>query len=663
MTTMQNINSKNKYMPRICFMSHHLLRTFSKPILEEYAFRAQIETLDASFDQVLGLANERVKNANVDVFLSAGSNASILRDGVQTPVVSIDVSGYDLMKALIKAKEISPNVGVIIYGDAIPSLDDLKSLLLLNLTQYHYKTPQEAQLCIQKLKDKGVEVVLGSSIIVELAQKAGMQAILTYSLQSIRTALDQALEVGRIAHLEHTRFDQLNSVLQTLPDAVVAVNNQEKIIAINHAMKKILSVENQDIRGTNLSEVQPELSLKDVLQNYTGDEIPSSVLQLDHRDWVSHKAAIFENGQIVGAAITLHDAGTIYTSDTKLRMFERKRQFTARHHFGTIQGNSSALKNTINKAKRYSKSEFDILIMGESGTGKELFAQAIHNESHRANHPFIAINCAAFPETLIESELFGHDDGAFTGSKRGGRRGLIESAHKGTLFLDEIGDMPLSLQTRLLRVLQERAITRLGSNTPIPIDIRVIAATHQPLKDLVSLKSFRQDLYYRLNTLELKLPPLRERKNDISLLFDNFLKLNIAKNFKNHAILDEIQHLLSHHLNHYLWPGNIRELESIAKRVAILLPTLTVPIDEKLLYEELPDFFAMHSLPNNINSVRPPQIKNPHISEKVAFENLTSHFDQATAALKMASGNHFQAATLLGISRTTLWRWLKSKKS
>lgn len=149
MTTMQNINSKNKYMPRICFMSHHLLRTFSKPILEEYAFRAQIETLDASFDQVLGLANERVKNANVDVFLSAGSNASILRDGVQTPVVSIDVSGYDLMKALIKAKEISPNVGVIIYGDAIPSLDDLKSLLLLNLTQYHYKTPQEAQLCIQ----------------------------------------------------------------------------------------------------------------------------------------------------------------------------------------------------------------------------------------------------------------------------------------------------------------------------------------------------------------------------------------------------------------------------------------------------------------------------------------------------------------------------------
>ncbi len=229
--------------------------------------------------------------------------------------------------------------------------------------------------------------------------------------------------------------------------------------------------------------------------------------------------------------------------------------------------------------------------------------------------------------------------------------------------MDEIGDMPLSLQTRLLRVLQERAITRLGSNTPIPIDIRVIAATHQPLKDLVSLKSFRQDLYYRLNTLELKLPPLRERKNDISLLFDNFLKLNIAKNFKNHAILDEIQHLLSHHLNHYLWPGNIRELESIAKRVAILLPTLTVPIDEKLLYEELPDFFAMHSLPNNINSVRPPQIKNPHISEKVAFENLTSHFDQATAALKMASGNHFQAATLLGISRTTLWRWLKSKKS
>lgn len=658
MTTMQNINSKNNYMPRICFMSHHLLRTFSKPIIEEYAFRAQIETIDASFEQVLSLANERISAANVDVFLSAGSNASILRDGIQTPVVSIDVSGYDLMKALIKAKEISPNVGVITYGDAIPSLDDLKSLLLLNLTQYHYKTPREAQACIQKLKDKGVEVVLGSSIIVELAQKAAMKAILTYSLESIRIALDQALEVGRVAHLEQTRFEQLNSVLQTLPEAVVAVNSQEKIIAINHAMKKILSVESHDLRGRTLSEVQPELSLKDVLQHHTEDEIPSSVLQLDNRDWVSHKAAIFENGQIVGAAITLHDAGTIYTADTKLRMFERKRQFTARHHFGTIQGDSVALKNTINKAKRYSKSEFDILIMGESGTGKELFAQAIHNESHRANQPFIAINCAAFPETLIESELFGHDDGAFTGSKRGGRRGLIESAHKGTLFLDEIGDMPLSLQTRLLRVLQERAITRLGSNTPIPIDIRVIAATHQPLKDLVALKQFRQDLYYRLNTLELRLPPLRERKNDITLLFNTFLKSNLTKNFKNHAVLDEIQHLLSSILNQYLWPGNIRELESVAKRVAILLPTLATPIDQNLLYEELPDIFTKHSISDDADQTLPANILHPHTSPKAPFENLKTQFDKATAALKMANGNHLQAATLLGISRTTLWRWL-----
>lgn len=662
MSKSQNMNNRNEYLPRICFMSHHLLRNFSKPVFDAYAFRANIEIIDASFDQVLSLANERIKNGSVDVFLSAGSNAGILREGIQLPVVSIDVSGYDLMKALIKAKDISPNVGVITYGDSIPLLDDIKSLLLINLTQYHYKNPLEAQYCIQQLKDSGVDVVLGSSIIVDLAQKAGMQAILTYTLDSIRIALDQALEVGRIAHLEQTRFDQLNSVLQTLPEAVVAVNNQEKIIAINQAMKKILSIEAHDIRGKILSEVQPELSLKDILKHTNDDEIPSSVLQLDNRDWVSHKTPIFENGEIVGAAITLHDAGTIYTADSKLRMHERKRQFTARHRFSMILGESIALKHTIQKAQRYSRSPFDILIMGESGTGKELFAQAIHNESNRANHPFIAINCAAFPETLIESELFGHDDGAFTGSKRGGRRGLIESAHTGTLFLDEIGDMPLSLQTRLLRVLQERAITRLGSNTPIPIDIRVIAATHQPLKELVALKLFRQDLYYRLNTLELSLPALRERTNDISLLFNLFLQTYLPEQFIQHSLLDDLQSLIGQTLNQYPWPGNIRELESIAKRIAVLLPMISPPLTLNHLREELPEFFKhVTQAPFNEQNVHTATLQKN--SEPVLFKDLVLQFEKASAALKMAKGNHSQAASLLNISRTTLWRWLKSDAS
>lgn len=518
---MQNYQ-ENGSLPRICFMSYRQLKTFSLPIVSEYNNIAQIEIIEASFEQTLAIAKNLIQNRQVDVFVSAGSNAEILKAGLQVPVITIEVSGYDLMNALIRAKDIDQRVGIINYGNVIPALDDFKNILAIDLIQYKYKTPEVAKQCIAQLKEQGISVVLGSSLIIDMVKNAGMNAILPYSHDSIRKAFDQALEVARITRLEAIRFEQINSLLHTLPEAVVAVDAQEQIIAINHTMLEILSPAGIDIRGRILTEIQPELSLKKTLQST--EKSQPIALQLLGRDWVSHRTPILDQNRIVGAALTLYDARTIYTADTELRMFERARQYTARHQFETIFGQSKPIQETIERAKCFAKSDLDILILGESGTGKELFAQSIHNSSQRSIHPFIAVNCAAFPESLIEGELFGHDDGAFTGSKRGGRRGLIEAAHKGTLFLDEIGDMPLSLQTRLLRVLQEREITRLGSNSPIPVDIRIIAATHQPLKLLVQHQKFRQDLYYRLNTIQLSLPTLRQRADDIEPLFLFFYK-------------------------------------------------------------------------------------------------------------------------------------------
>ena len=219
-------------------------------------------------------------------------------------------------------------------------------------------------------------------------------------------------------------------------------------------------------------------------------------------------------------------------------------------------GNCNSLVKNIKLAKKVAKTNSTVLIQGETGTGKEVLAQAIHNESERRDYPFVAINFAAIPENLIESELFGYEDGAFTGARKGGKEGLFKKAHKGTIFLDEIGDASLYLQSRLLRVLQEREITPVGSTETIPIDIRVIAATNRELLEEVKLKNFREDLYYRLNVMPMYSIPLRERKTDIKLLLQYYLfKITKNKNLDEFFTKEAIELLIN-----YSWPGNIREL-------------------------------------------------------------------------------------------------------
>jgi propionate catabolism operon transcriptional regulator len=224
----------------------------------------------------------------------------------------------------------------------------------------------------------------------------------------------------------------------------------------------------------------------------------------------------------------------------------------------------------ISLAEQYAKTDSTVLITGESGTGKELLAQGIHNASRRRGAPFVAINCAAFPETLLESELFGYEEGAFTGSRKGGKPGLLESAHTGTVFFDEIGDMSLPLQTRLLRVLQEREVLHLGSIEPTPIDVRVIAATHRDLRKNIAEGRFREDLFYRLNILRLHLPPLRERKADIPAI-TRWIIRGLGKRPEALSPADRLLQGLLPYLESYPWPGNIRELENITERAVLSL--------------------------------------------------------------------------------------------
>ncbi|MBK1715923.1 sigma 54-interacting transcriptional regulator, partial [Rubrivivax gelatinosus] len=490
-------------LPRLCFLSYPALRAFAAPVIAEYADRARIEVVDGAFDAALAAARERLARRTVDVFVSAGANASLIRRQLPAPVATIQAGGFDILQALIRARERHPRVGVLHYGATIPELDAVKGLLKLEIRQCAYATPEEARERLRRLRDDGFPVVVGSSLVLELAAEAGIEGVLAYSLGGIRRGFDDALELARVARLEAGRTGQLNAVLQHLQDAVLAVDRHGLVTAANPAMQRALGEPALPLVGRTLDALPDELALASVLRGAPPDN--GSVLRLQGRDWVAARRPLLEGGRIAGATLTLYEAGSIHEADNRLRIQQRRRQqpgpARARWCFEDLLGRDATFVRLLQTARRYAQTDLSILIRGESGTGKELLAQAVHQASTRAARPFVAINCAALPEGLLESELFGHEEGAFTGARRGGQRGLFEAAHTGTLFLDEVGDMPLALQTRLLRVLQQREIQRLGSAQAIPVDVRVIAATHQPLEQMVAERRFRHDLLHRLDTL------------------------------------------------------------------------------------------------------------------------------------------------------------------
>ncbi len=520
------------------------------------------------------------------------------------------------------------------------------------MRQYAYHTPADARVHFEELRREGYRVIVGSSLVVEMAEEYGLTGLLAYSLASVRRGIEDAIELVRVSRLEASRYEQLNGVLHNLQEAVLAVDGQHRITAVNPPMCTLLGLPVEALRGRPLEQVAPELTLQPTLASGLSER--GAVLRIQQRDWIVHRTPIREHGDIVGAALTLYDAQDIEAADTSLRLQQRRRQSTTRHDFGSLIGQAPAFQRAVAAARRCARTDLTVLITGESGTGKELFAQAIHHESARGTRPFIAVNCASFPESLLESELFGYEEGAFTGARRGGKRGLIEAAHTGTLFLDEIGDMPLAAQSRLLRVLQEREVARLGASGAIPVDLRVIAATHQPLAERVAQGRFREDLYYRLNLLRLPLPPLRARADDIALLALRLLQHGLAHLGARTVDAAATLAPLLPALRAYAWPGNVRELQNVCTRLAVRLADArggagAAPEDSRQhlhedLHEELPELFLPSAAPTAPGLALPP--------------DAPAH-QRAAEAMQRAGNNRQRAAQLLGVSRSTLWRWLR----
>ena len=361
--------------------------------------------------------------------------------------------------------------------------------------------------------------------------------------------------------------ERFKAIINTVHDGLIAINSENKISLFNPIAEQLFEQQADNILGKDIAEVFDKK-----LMLATKNTHSEGLVKL-----FAHDIVISETPLNKGRLYVLKDVSEIHRLEESVRRRLYQEQNIARYTFENFVGKSPALLKTLSLAKKMAKSNSTVFIQGESGTGKELLAQSIHNASNRASGPFVAINFAALSETLLESELFGYVEGSFTGARRGGAPGLFEAAHKGTLFLDEIGDAPLPFQVKLLRVLQEHQIRRVGSNKIIPIDVRIIVATNHNLKEHIKLGLMREDLYYRLNVLPLKIPPLRKRSEDILALCYAFY--HKYKPLANNA--EQYFSQIRAYLQTYIWPGNIRELQNVVEYLTSICPD-TIPSRDDL---------------------------------------------------------------------------------
>jgi len=648
------------YLPRIVALINHLrlpqglnsMARIVQQVIPAYQQRAHVEIIEATVGELRQLGKELESRQDIDIIICSGATADYLRRYTTTAVLSIRMGEYDLIRALDIAKAQATKVGIVSFQRAHPELDAMASLFTVDVKQATYTNLEEVQASIRALVDDGYRVIVGSSTVVEIAEAIGARGVLALNEDAVKRALDEALALCRSRNQALIQQQWLNAVLRNLSDGVIAVDAKGIVQSLNPRMSQLLGKTIEWTRERPLAEVMPGLDITSALAQGECEE--SQIIRVGGRILAANVTPIIEQGKPDGVVVSCQETNAIQRAERRIRSQARPRQFTARYQFDQLLGETASFRALLALARRYADTDSTVLITGESGTGKELLAQSLHNASQRRPGPFVAINCAAFPETLLESELFGYEEGAFTGSRKGGKTGLIEAAHTGTLFLDEIGDMPVTLQTRLLRVLQEREVLRLGASEPTPVDIRVVAATHCDLRSRVADGHFREDLFYRLNILRLAVPPLRERTQDLHLLAETILHklaLPAGATRSGQQLLQE----LMPRLHSYRWPGNIRELENLVERAALSAQALGDEADDRA--RALPTLF-----PELFEHGDGPGDRHP---AELASQNLrnvgkASEVAHVRRVLESCQGDMNAAAQQLGISRTTLWRRLRS---
>ena len=460
--------------------------------------------------------------------------------------------------------------------------------------------------------------------------------------------------------IEASQRLHLSDILDKLDDGVIAVDAEGRICFENEAYSRIVGVSERKTIGRNLHVVEPDAILLKVLE--TGEPIYRN-RQLIHSvgKFVAMRIyPIVKNGKIKGAYSIFQDVSEFDKLNQEFhRMAGIAREYgnqlnekQSLSHLKIVR-RSPVYDKVLDKALTIANTDASVLIRGESGVGKEVITRLIHENSHRSGKPLITVNCAAIPDSLIESELFVYEDGAFTGSRKGGKLGKFELAHEGTLFLDEIGDMPYAMQAKLLRALQEGEIERVGGSKSISVDVRIIAATNQNLEEMIKAKQFRQDLYFRLNVVGITVPPLRERKEDIIPLINHFLQKNNEKYKKHISISPEAYH----QFEAYEWPGNVRQLQNYVESMVIMT-------DEDGTVRSVPlALYKSESSQDVCEESLIDDLQNSFLLEEVSFAEAVRRYEQRLirAAVESCDGNRDLAIKKLGISRRTFYRKLQDE--
>ncbi|MDI6601723.1 MAG: sigma 54-interacting transcriptional regulator [Thermoanaerobacteraceae bacterium] len=620
--------------PRIAVMSYDRLTE----AINRYIGQDELEKfliINSSFEETRNIAEKLWNEGKADVFVSGSSNLQMIREKLNAPIVPIQISGFDIMDNLVKAKEYGRKVAIVTYKAPITNMSDYKSILNLEIHEKCYSNYYELKTLLNIIKLENFDAVIGSSLICDLCDEIGLNSIFIYSSNSIKNALVQAIHIQQSIMEEKYRSNQLNAVLNYAYSGIIATDEKEVIQIYNPMAEKIMGIPREEVIGKKVDSVIENTRLNYVLSSKK-EEI-DQIQKIKDKVILTSRIPIIVEDEVKGAVATFQDIKSIQKAEHKIRRELFSKGLVSKYSFDDIKGSSRVTHDCIENARQYARSDFTILITGESGTGKELFAHSIHNESERKDEAFVAVNCAALPENLLESELFGYEEGAFTGARKGGKMGLFELAHNGTIFLDEISEIPLSLQSRLLRVIQEKEVMRLGSDKIIPVDVRIISATNKDLWKEVVEGRFREDLYYRLSVLELTIPPLRERKADIPEIARDF----IITNFPNlYSAYEKKWERIFKILQGYEFYGNVRELQNVLKRLSVLINS---------------DNTKNKSETEIVDSVYKEKLK-----QEIPLNREQREINQILEILNESNWNKEKAARKLGISRTTLWRKLKT---
>lgn len=589
--------------------------------------------------------------------ISRGATGIMIKNNVSLPVILVQITTFDIFLAIYKAKKLGRKIAYFEHDKRKHNYDFGQLAELTGLTEEEFKiflydTRQslEEQVVAAAVWRADVAVATGYCTLRMAGERGIPEGVMVSSTwEAVVEAFQHARDLVAIRRKDQKTAELMKTVIDHTENGIIVLDERKRITHFNAAAETLLGIKKEKAIGSALRELSNiHYELKDFLEN-----APGSTVMLNLRDHkvLAGSIPLVNAGEQFGTMVTLQGVSKIQNLEAKIRQELYARGLVSRYSFKDLVYKSARMKETVERARRFAASMSTVLISGESGTGKELLAHGIHRASPCRNGPFVAVNCAAIPENLLESELFGYSEGAFTGAIKGGKPGLFELAHGGTIFLDEISEMPLALQSRLLRVLQEKAVRRVGDDKMLPVEVRVIAATNRDLSRLVAENLFRRDLYYRINVLSIHVPPLRERKEDIFHLLEYFIRRSKPAPDFDFRLLESYRKSLEE----YGWPGNIRELENFVEKLTILCRDAVDPA--KTLQDLIDELYSFGD--EYLDSEERERLRAGKISislgtmeemEKEILEKVQRHFP---------GENKTALARRLNLSRATLWKKLK----